>query len=390
MAKVSVIVPIYNVEKYISECIESIQKQSLKDIEIILVDDGSKDKSVEIADDYAAKDNRIKVIHKENGGVTSARKAGLQIVQSPYVCFIDSDDYIHKKMCEQLYNSAIQHNVETVLNQTIYRIFDNKCEIWKGKLKSGLYSEDDNSIKYIKDNIWNYKERCGVLPFLWCNLYQTECAKMILEQVPNDIVFSEDGTFIYMLLAISKHIYIMNEPYYYYRMREGSAVDSIDRTLLLNIAKRYLTTCDFFERNQISATIFKQLKYNIFEEILTHFFKKEGMSSFLFPYEKVKKGENIILYAAGSVGKSYYRQIVENNYCNIVLWVDTNYLEIKKENRIIESPEQIRNVEYEKILIAVLNESVGLGIKQKLIAEYKIDSNKIITHVPKSFFDLLD
>ena len=94
MAKVSVIVPVYNVEKYLKQCLDSIVDQTLEDLEIVLVDDGSVDSSGTICDEYAKKDTRIRVIHKENGGLSDARNAGLKYVTSPYVGFIDSDDYI--------------------------------------------------------------------------------------------------------------------------------------------------------------------------------------------------------------------------------------------------------------------------------------------------------
>ena len=106
MCKVSVIVPVYNVEDYIRECLDSLINQTLTDIEIILVDDGSKDLSGTICDEYAKKDCRIKVIHKENGGQSSARNAGLKVSTGEYILFVDSDDYIVENTLETLLNEA--------------------------------------------------------------------------------------------------------------------------------------------------------------------------------------------------------------------------------------------------------------------------------------------
>lgn len=94
MPKISIIVPVYNVEKYLRKCIDSILNQTFKDFELILIDDGSTDESGKICDEYNLKDNRIKVIHKENGGLSSARNAGLDIAQGEYIGFVDSDDWI--------------------------------------------------------------------------------------------------------------------------------------------------------------------------------------------------------------------------------------------------------------------------------------------------------
>lgn len=111
--KVSVIVPIYNVEKYLDRCMQSVLNQTLKDIEIIMVDDGSPDNCPSMCDEYARKDNRIKVIHKKNGGLGFARNSGLEIATGEYVAFIDSDDFIDTSMYETLYNTAKTHGLDT-------------------------------------------------------------------------------------------------------------------------------------------------------------------------------------------------------------------------------------------------------------------------------------
>lgn len=109
---ISVIIPVYNNEQYLSRCIDSVINQTYKNLEIILVDDGSTDNSGKICDEYALKDNRIKVIHKENGGVSSARNVGLDIAKGEYIGFVDSDDYIEKDMYEFLYNLILNNNVD--------------------------------------------------------------------------------------------------------------------------------------------------------------------------------------------------------------------------------------------------------------------------------------
>lgn len=112
MPKISVIVPIYNVEKYLNRCVDSILKQTFTDFECILVDDGSPDKCPKICDEYAKKDMRIRVIHKENGGLSDARNAGIDAAQGEYLGFVDSDDWIHPQMYEILYNSIVENNVK--------------------------------------------------------------------------------------------------------------------------------------------------------------------------------------------------------------------------------------------------------------------------------------
>ena len=126
MAKFSVVVPIYKVEKYLPRCIDSLINQTLKDIEIILVDDGSPDGSPAICDEYAAKDNRIKVIHKKNGGVSAARNDGLKIATGDYIIFCDSDDWMEQDALESLYTKAIETGADIVVGD-IYLIRGEKA-----------------------------------------------------------------------------------------------------------------------------------------------------------------------------------------------------------------------------------------------------------------------
>lgn len=112
--KISIVVPVYNVEKYIHRCMNSLLAQTLNDIEIILIDDGSPDGCPQICDDYAKQDSRVKVIHKKNGGLGYARNSGITAATGSYIAFVDSDDYVHEKMYETLYNNACEKNYDVV------------------------------------------------------------------------------------------------------------------------------------------------------------------------------------------------------------------------------------------------------------------------------------
>ena len=126
MDKISVIVPVYNVEKYLDKCVESIVNQTYKNLEIILVDDGSTDSCPEICDEWAKKDNRIKVIHKPNGGLSSARNAGMDSMTGSYIQFVDSDDYIKSNMIEVMYGNIIKGDYDVcVCNYSFIDESDN-------------------------------------------------------------------------------------------------------------------------------------------------------------------------------------------------------------------------------------------------------------------------
>jgi glycosyltransferase involved in cell wall biosynthesis len=149
--KISIIIPVYNVQVYLNQCINSVVSQSYDDLEIILVDDGSTDNSPRICDDFVLKDDRIKVIHKQNGGVSSARNAGLNMASGDFIQFVDSDDYIEHNMCEVLINTLSKNKADLamcgffLINNEIVR----KCFFRKGVFKRLSDLKNDFSSLYI-------------------------------------------------------------------------------------------------------------------------------------------------------------------------------------------------------------------------------------------------
>ena len=117
MSKISVIVPVYNAEQYFRECIDSILRQTYTDFELIIVDDGSTDRSGDIADKYAVADKRVRVLHKQNGGQSSARNAGLDICTGKFIAFVDADDYIHSEMLARLMNMVLENDCQVAICQ---------------------------------------------------------------------------------------------------------------------------------------------------------------------------------------------------------------------------------------------------------------------------------
>jgi glycosyltransferase involved in cell wall biosynthesis len=130
MCEISIIVPVYDVEKYLKKCVDSILNQTFKDFELILVDDGSPDNSGAICDQYAEKDSRVRVIHKENGGLSDARNAGIEVARGKYLGFVDSDDFVNEDMYKQLYTSIIENNADLSICG-IFDLYEGKTPIKK-------------------------------------------------------------------------------------------------------------------------------------------------------------------------------------------------------------------------------------------------------------------
>lgn len=236
MPIISIIVPVYNVEKYLNKCINSILNQTFEDYELILVDDGSTDNSSRICDEYAKIDDRIKVIHKINGGLSSARNMGIENSCGEYIAFIDSDDYIHPQMIEILYNNIKMYqadisicNYENVKENEAY----NKIIFKDFKLIDREIKEYTN-IDALKE-----LDNKNVL------IFTIACNKLYKKQLFNNVRYKEgkiheDEFIIHELLYYSSKIVYTNKKLYYYFMREGSITKSkysISRIDLLDAHK---------------------------------------------------------------------------------------------------------------------------------------------------------
>lgn len=243
---VSVIVPVYNIEDYLKECLDSLRNQSYRDIEIILIDDGSSDRSGKICDAYAAMDMRIKVIHKENEGVSSARNAGLEIMQGDYVLFADGDDWLDTNMIQELFESMQKSEAQMAI-----------CDTYQ---TDGTNFEVRNLFKYAKNKkIFYEKEIYDIIKYtatLWNKLIERKCIEDI--RFDTKISYGEDLLFLVQILKNVNKIVIVNKPLYYYRnSRVGNvASSSINNSYMEFIDTTYIIYKMLMEKNyQIAATI---------------------------------------------------------------------------------------------------------------------------------------
>ena len=147
MTRISIIVPVYKAEKYLPRCVESLLSQTYRELEIILVDDGSPDNCPEICDGYAEKDSRVKVIHKENGGVSSARNAGLEAASGDYITFVDSDDYVDGQMYEKMLSVAEEYSCDVVMCDCV-KEFSDRREVYSHDIRSGFYNKEQLKNEY--------------------------------------------------------------------------------------------------------------------------------------------------------------------------------------------------------------------------------------------------
>ncbi|SFL38937.1 Glycosyltransferase involved in cell wall bisynthesis [Paenibacillus sp. 1_12] len=219
MAKISVVVPIYKVEKWLATCLENILKQSFGDFELILVNDGSPDRCGEIADEYAAKDSRIKVVHKLNGGVSSARNIGIEASIGKYICFIDPDDKISEDFLLKLYTIAEENDCDVVISG--YNTIPNNNEFKPNFKLNTVMSGIDLILSC--DNIHSNNDLC----FIWRNIYKLSSLKEKNIRFNEEISIGEDTIFNLEILIKSKKTYAIADTLYNYTVNNPDSTMSM-------------------------------------------------------------------------------------------------------------------------------------------------------------------
>lgn len=220
--KFSIIVPIYNVEKYLSYCLESIIKQTVKDIEIICVNDGSTDNSLSILTEFAKIDDRIQIVNKANGGLSSARNIGLDVANGEYILFVDSDDMIKENTCDRLYMEMLQTNADVVVFGTeVFPWREADLHPWfKDVLRVDFRSYEGNCLKAL------FNENSSK-PFVWNECYKREIIEQYNIRFDESLRYGEDMIFLFNIFPrISRIVYLPDVLYMYRCGREGSLMDN--------------------------------------------------------------------------------------------------------------------------------------------------------------------
>ena len=253
--KVSVIVPVYNVEEYLEKCLDSLAHQTLKDMEVIIVNDGSPDNSQKIIDKYVKKYSNMHGYIKENGGLSDARNYGLKYVNGEYIAFLDSDDYVSLDMYEKMYEKAKENDYDLVLCDINY-IYPDKVL----RVNSGV-NTDTEDIK---------KTYLTIHPAAWNKIFKRDLFN-------NKIYFKrgvwfEDVEFIYRMLPYVKKIGVIHETYNQYIQREGSITNTINRKIY-DYIDNMNGVVDYYKKNNLYQEYQKELEYAYVRYLYATFIK---------------------------------------------------------------------------------------------------------------------
>ena len=367
---ISVIVPFFNAEQYLSKCLDSIINQTYHNLQIILVDDGSTDESGLLADRYAVKDNRILVLHKAHAGLVRARKTGVISASGQYVAYADADDWLELDMYEKLLSLAIENEADVVASGRMEE-FPEGTRKYSNQVKEGLYEGESRATLYGQMLSLNSENPFGLYPTVWDKLYKRELLMVNQLQVPNELTMWEDVACVYPLLLEAERIFVTSDCFYHYRQQNSSMTRQFDDSIYQHCItiKDYLK-CRFSE-GKYKSIMLPQLgnfckhmfDYAIYRELAVDV---EGRyERYMFPFAKVKPGSRIVLYGFGRVGKAFFRQLTRCNYCSEIYVVD-GFVKESADCDMIYSPDKILDIKYDYIVLAVAELDDANQIKERL------------------------
>lgn len=344
--KLSVVVPVYNVELYIRRCLDSIINQTYKNLEIILVDDGSTDKSGLICDEYALTDGRIKVIHKENGGIVSARQAGIGCATGEYATNVDSDDWLEREAYEFMVEKLEEYHPDMLI-VGYKKEYAGFTEEYRQILEDGFY---------LREQFWEAFNQCvkskgffcqPIDMSLWSKAIKTKLWKKYQMACGDDLRKNVDDAVIFPCLLNIRSIYIGSESLYHYCVRKNSILwneRKDDFKSFVRLSKYFIFS--FRNSKNKEKMGWEFLLYKLFYHLILDVPEKMiDMNQCKF-YPQIKTNSNIIVYGKGVFANRLIERIRSVEFCNVVDNFDK--ADLHKIGGIEEN-------EYDFIVIAILN-----------------------------------
>ena len=382
--KISVIVPIYNEKKqYLEECISSICNQIYDNLEIILVDDGSDISCYEMCDEYAMKDQRIKVIHKENGGSLSARRKGIEAAKGDYVAFLDSDDWIELDLYKKIAEEIMKYGPDIITASNYYRNYaDGRFIKAYDNDRSGFWTRNEFDKKvfpyFIKmDHFFDTEFPIS----MWAYLFRTPFARKVIQKIDDNIKTSEDYVFLMFALLEAESFAAISHCGHHYRSNINSKTHTMKnmKELLQPVYETVESAIENSQYDECSRDALKKKNlWHTYHALMLKDYKKlaEVTDDFLFPYSKVKKGSKMLIYGAGKLGKQIYSVIRDNRDYQLIGMIDKNWEMYRNQGMDVRAPEDILSLEYEYVIIAIVYVHVKNQVKKDLI-EMGVDADKI-------------
>ncbi len=364
---VSMIVPVFRIDRYVGICIESLIRQTYQSLEIILVDDGSDDRCPEICDLYKTKDCRIKVVHKENGGLVSARKAGLEKANGAYIGYVDGDDWLDHDYIDRMMTDALAYDADVVCAGFTRDLFEQSVKLGNN-CDAGVYRGE--ALDKLKEHMLSDGEffKFGITTYVWNKLFRRDILIGPQMNTDNRISIGEDAAVTYPALMNSSCVVVNDCVSYHYRQREDSMLKksasfSVELANLRILYEYMLTFAAGHED-----------KYNLKNQITDYILgiclmrsggrlpEKDSYSTFDDSYY----GRNVVIYSAGTFGQQLVNRFNESKHCEIVKWIDDDFWEYRRCCLDVDSVESISEVDFDYVLIATVDPDVADAVKRRL------------------------
>lgn len=372
---ISIIVPIYNAEIYIERCITSIQNQTYKNLQIVLVNDGSTDCSYDICRDYATKDNRITLVSQDNQGVVAARKTGVREAVGDFIGWVDADDWIEEDYVERLVNLQGDSGAEIVAVAHYHDIGESSSLVKNG-IKSGVYETQDIISKILyTGSFFEY----GIGPHLVTKLFDSKILKKTQLEVEGKIIAGDDAAVVYSSILEAKRICVSDIAGYHYIQNPGS----LTKMSFGDEKTRVDALISFLENKFREKGVFDETKrqLDVYRNYLLALRQieafDEGEKDKLIPYGGISGKDRVIIYGAGVLGQKIYKYLKKEDI-NIVAWLDKNSETYQLNGYDVISPDELSGLsdKYDYILIANITERTAISIKKYLLNQ-AIDPDKI-------------
>lgn len=372
----SIIVPIYNAEQYLIQCIESIINQTYDNLQIIFVDDGSTDSSLEICNFYAQKDKRIVIVQKENGGVVSARKAGVKAANGKMIGFVDADDWIEPDYFENMMAIFMETNADIVAGGHFHDIGESSVKVLN-HVSVGLHET-----RAILDQLIYSGEfyEYGITPQLYTKIIRSDILKATQESVDERIQCGEDAAVTYPSVLKAKRLYVTDFCGYHYVQHQGSMTKTENReeSVLIQVLIKFLEesignlVSDIVLRDGLREQLRIYNNYMLSLREIGIFDKK-----LLLPFGGISYGSKVVIYGAGVLGQKIYQYLLKSEQIEIVEWVDQNFSYYREKGLDVNEPGRISSLTYDYILIANISHGVFVKIKKYLTEELEVEDKKI-------------
>lgn len=353
----SVIVPVFNISKYLLQCIESIINQTYRDLQIILVDDGSTDSSGKICDEYAKKDSRIIVIHKENGGLVSARKEGLKQACGEYIIYVDGDDWIDGKACEEMLHRITETQADIVFYDH-FENTENSQKLVRHNIDEGIYNKSDLVEKIYPHMIASESfYEWQVFPSVWDMVIKRNILEFCQNEVHDGITMGEDAVCVYPCLLKAETVCFERKAFYHYRHTQTSMIKQQPDVKLERERLSLLLCCgnaQFSRLTDIYDVRQQWISYLLFVMVprANQLFQGYDELPYIYPYKEVTNGMRVAIYGAGTFGQRLCRYLKESGRCEVVAWYDRNYKELRKQGFDVVNPELITECVCDGIILA--------------------------------------